>query len=139
MGLDTTHDCWHGSYMAFGRWRNELARVAGYTVGTLSYKDGWKNEVPLVDWGHLATDETLAGKWPETPDDPLIVLIVHSDCDGCIYPEQAQALADRLEELLPLLPREDGGGHIGNWQDKTQHFITGLRKAFADYEAVEFL
>ena len=31
MGLDTTHDCWHGAYLAFSRWRDQLAEVAGYT------------------------------------------------------------------------------------------------------------
>src|SRR5437016_2133419 len=29
MGLDTTHDCWHGAYSAFMRWRTKLAEVAG--------------------------------------------------------------------------------------------------------------
>ncbi len=30
MGLDTSHDCWHGGpYSAFTRWRRELAKVAG--------------------------------------------------------------------------------------------------------------
>ena len=29
MGLDTTHDCWHGAYSAFMRWRQEIARIAG--------------------------------------------------------------------------------------------------------------
>ena len=31
MGLDTTHDCFHGSYSNFYAWRNELCRVAGIT------------------------------------------------------------------------------------------------------------
>jgi hypothetical protein len=29
MGLDTSHDCWHGAYSAFMRWRSELCRAAG--------------------------------------------------------------------------------------------------------------
>jgi hypothetical protein len=32
MGLDTTHDCWHGSYGGFNRWRNAIAAAAGYTL-----------------------------------------------------------------------------------------------------------
>ena len=138
MGLDTTHDCWHGAYSSFTRWRNELASVAGYQLATIEYDDGWRSETVLIDWGHLATEETLAGKWSETPGDPLLVLIVHSDCDGGIYPEQAQVLADRLEELLPLLPSKNDAGHIGNWRNKTQQFIDGLREAFDNYEVVEF-
>lgn len=29
MGIDTSHDCWHGAYSAFMRWRQEIARAAG--------------------------------------------------------------------------------------------------------------
>ena len=32
MGLDTTHDCFHGAYSAFSRWRNAVAEAAGYMV-----------------------------------------------------------------------------------------------------------
>ena len=132
MGLDTTHECWHGPYSAFGRWRNELARVAGYSF----YKqDGF--DIPLIDWGHLP-DETLFGEWARTPDDPLIVLIAHSDCEGVIHPAQADALAKRLEELIPLLPEEKDRGHIGSWRAKTQQFVDGLREAVERNEDVEF-
>lgn len=29
MGLDTTHDCWHGAYSGFMRWRIGVAKAAG--------------------------------------------------------------------------------------------------------------
>lgn len=29
MGLDTTHDCWHGAYSAFHRFRHGIARAIG--------------------------------------------------------------------------------------------------------------
>lgn len=29
MGLDTSHDCWHGSYSSFHRWRCMIAQEAG--------------------------------------------------------------------------------------------------------------
>ncbi len=29
MGLDTSHDCWHGAYSAFMRFRTEVAKAAG--------------------------------------------------------------------------------------------------------------
>ena len=28
MGLDTTHDCWHGPYSMFMRWRTAIAAAA---------------------------------------------------------------------------------------------------------------
>lgn len=135
MGLDTSHDCWHGAYSAFNRWRNKLAEVAGYHF--FKAGDPPLYEQPLIDWGHVTQDQ-LYGKWDETPKDPLLVLIAHSDCEGEIYPQQAGPLADRLEELLPLLPDGEGGGHIVSWKAKTQQFIDGLRAAFKANEPVEF-
>jgi hypothetical protein len=115
-----------------------LAEVAGYAVAKIVWdEDGLNSEQPVIDWGHI-TKGQLMGKWEETPDDPLLVLIAHSDCEGTIYPEQAGPLADRLEELLPRLPDEEAPGHIGHWGQKTQKFIDGLREAAAEGEPVEF-
>ena len=136
MGLDISHDCWHGAYSAFNRWRDKLAGVAGYAIADVRWEDGLHSPTIMVDWGHLQGN--LEGEWETTPDDPLLVLIVHSDCDGKIKPEQASLLADRLVELLPLLPEGDGGGHIRDWKEKTQLFINGLRDAVARREDVEF-
>lgn len=140
MGLDTTHDAWHGAYGAFSRWRDKLAEAAGYALAEVkddTFPGAYRTTV-LLDWGHLKTDDDLFGEWEETPDDPLIVLIAHSDCEGVIHPEQAAPLADRLEELLPSLPDGDAPGHIGNWREKTQKFIDGLRDAVSKGEDLEF-
>jgi hypothetical protein len=32
VGLDTTHDAWHGAYSAFSRWRELIAVAAGYEL-----------------------------------------------------------------------------------------------------------
>jgi hypothetical protein len=143
MGLDTSHDCWHGAYGAFSRWRDKLAEVAGYGFVPCDCPSLWcKGRLFVdIDWdlyhgGGLG--DTLMGEWVETPEDPLLVLMVHSDCDGWIRTAQTDALATRLTELLPLLPDEDGGGHIGHWQVKTQRFIDGLRLAAECCEDVRF-
>lgn len=137
MGLDTTHDAWHGAYSAFTRWRNQIAEVAGYDVERVKYKDGWESSTIMIDWGHLP-DGTLMGDWEKTPEDPLLILIAHSDCEGVIHPAQAGPLADRLEELIPLLDEDWGGGHIGNGREKTQAFVDGLRAAVEADEDLEF-
>jgi hypothetical protein len=138
MGLDTSHDAWHGAYSAFGRWRNRLTEVAGYQLMSVNYDDGIKRDTPMIEW-HLYRERIeLMGEWAETPHDPLLVLIAHSDCEGVIHPAQAGPLADRLEGLLPLLGEEDGGGHIGGYREKTQKFIDGLRRAVAANEDVDF-
>lgn len=135
MGLDTSHDAWHGAYSAFSRWRNAIAEAAGYSV--------WKvdmNNIPtetiMLDWGHI-TEANLFGLWPDPPHDPLIVLFAHSDCEGQIVPENAAPLADALAALLPKL-EGDLGGHVGDIKHKTQLFIAGLRAAVEADEPLEF-
>lgn len=141
MGLDVSHDCWHGAYSAFSRWRNAVAEAAGYEIAEVKFRDGgalnFARDTYLLDYGHLA-DKNYQGDWDEPPTDPLMVLLAHSDCDGWIHAEHAGPLADRLTELLPLLPEGDGGGHIGNWHEKTQRFIDGLRLAAEHGEDVKF-
>ena len=136
MGLDTSHDAWHGAYGAFTRWRHKLAEVAGYEVAKVEGAYG-PRETVLIDWGHIQ-EKNYEGDWDEIPSDPLILLIAHSDCDGVIHPEHAKPLADRLEELVPLLPEGEAPGHVRDWRDKTQQFIDGLRAAAEAGEDVDF-
>ena len=120
MGLDTTHDCWHGAYSAFHRWRTKLAEVSGY--GRLDDYVGFDGSKP----------------WPESGD-VLIQLLHHSDCDGEIAAEICAPLADRLEQLMSALAiAGSGGGHIGDYAEKTQRFIDGLRLAAQHGDAVVF-
>jgi hypothetical protein len=142
MGLDTSRDAWHGAYSAFNRWRDKLAEVAGYTF----HKDEYQRQLVDLDWGGI--EETigrdLLGKWPAMPvrhdgtPDPLIVLLAHSDCEGEIQAAFLAPLAERLEELLPKLEGEHGGGHIGSYVEKTRTFIGGLRAAAAANEPLDF-
>lgn len=134
MGLDTSHDCWHGAYSSFNRWREAVAVAAGYAVYDVAdHRSGRIVPTVMLDWGHIML-QNLLGDWEKPPHDPLIVLIAHSDCEGFIHPEHAGPLADRLEELLPLLNDDPIIGH----QAKTRQFIAGLRAAVAAGEAVDF-
>lgn len=146
MGLDTTHDCWHGAYSAFTRWREHLAKVAGYEVHMVEFEDGQfpsRMRLAMLDWG-LIGPKYLNGDWDQIPvridgtPDPLLILITHYDCEGHILTQHCGPLADRLEELLPKLEGEDGGGHIGSYTEKTQQFIKGLRLASKRGEKVTF-
>lgn len=135
MGLDTTHDAWHGPYSAFSRWREALAVAAGYEVVAHPVAPGLR--MILVDWGHL--QHRLQGDWDETPADPLLVLIAHSDCEGEIRPAQAGPLADRIEALAPLVPDEDHGSWDPGWmRERARRFVAGLRRAATAGEAVRF-
>lgn len=98
----------------------------------------------MLDWGHI-TEANLAGKWDETPEDPLIVLFAHSDCDGSIHPKQASPLATALEALLPALAeverQQPSMGHIARGHGLvgcTERFVAGLRAAAAARQALRF-
>lgn len=134
MGLDTSHDCWHGAYSAFHRWRMEVARIARIPLPLMEgFYGGWAT--PEVT-GELA--RFLPIPWDAYKSDPLCVILNHSDCEGEIPWEQCSALADRLAEIIPELPQEPDYGHIRDWREKTQLFIDGLRAAAAAHENVEF-
>ncbi len=157
MGLDTSHDCWHGAYSAFHRWRCEIARAAG--LPPLELMEGfycrllaegeWPNGgVPTLwpgpakgdhrVWPLARIDKLLPISWACLKPSPLHILLNHSDCEGEIAAADCTPIADALEALLANLPDEEGGGHIGNWRDTTKRFITGLRLAAQKNENVEF-
>lgn len=119
MGLDTTHNAWHGSYGRFARWRRALAEAAGMPDLDTIYGHQTGNALAYVTFEMLK------------PDD-LHLLLDHSDCDGFISPENAEKIANRLEELLdePVLQEE--------WREKTEQFIEGARLAASLGEQIQF-
>lgn len=149
MGLDTSHNCWHGAYSAFHRWRCELARAAG--LPPLDLMEGFDEvsnpmsplffayQSALKDGFHTTPFwRSIPISWECLKPDALYILLHHSDCEGEIEWQVCAAIADSIEKLLPNLPQGDGAGHIGNWQCKTQQFIDGLRAAYKAKENVEF-
>jgi recombination protein RecT len=113
MGLDTSHECWHGAYSAFSRWRNQVAVSAGYqlmnpTPDEINEGALPSLQYPMIEWSGVV-EKNFMGEWDRMPPDPLIVLIVHSDCDGVIHPDHAGPLAARLAEI----PAEPAGGRGG--------------------------
>jgi hypothetical protein len=147
MGLDTSHDAWHGAYSAFMRWREMICKVAGMPPLQMmegfweagSYRDPSCTLMNEHDKKHVSQFlADLPIKWEALKPSPLHVLLHHSDCDGEIAAEDCGPIADELEKLLPLLPKGDSGGHIGDYCDKTQAFIDGCRKAVAANEPLDF-
>jgi hypothetical protein len=153
MGLDLSHEAWHGAYSAFRRFRIGLAKAAGIPLGMMAeYYDpvamtAMVEQTPaalgspggmLRSWFEADAAPYLPISWDVLADDPLIVLLDHSDCDGEIDAADCGALADRIEELIPLLPKADDPGHIGNWEAKARQFVAGLRLAASRGEDIEF-
>ena len=160
MGLDTTHDCWHGAYSAFMRWRTAVAKAAGIP---LLLMDGFHRcpEPLAMEWAEKQKGETywatalhrwckevdglLPLSWDLYKGDPIVTLLSHSDCDGHILPQDCGPLADRLDGLLPALEKmdrdEDSGGHVargGGYAGCARTFVAGLRHASSLCERVEF-
>lgn len=153
MGLDTTHDCWHGPYSAFMRWRQAVAEAAG--IPPLMLMEGFFERN-----GYMDPFRDLARQWPDTAEtyyrglpipwdalksSPLHVLLSHSDADGTIAAADCAPLADALEELLPRMgpDREvrDPAAHRAMYDGlvaATRRFIAGLRLAASQGEDVEF-
>jgi len=158
MGLDCSHGAWRGAYSAFNTWRTKLAQVAG--LPPLHLMQGFYQPLGGLGFGiptfyhgvntgepahgvdsrpYLADiDDSLPIMWESLKPSPLFELLYHSDCDGDIPAENCESIADALELLIPLLPAEDNLGHIGNWENKTQQFVDGLRAAAKADEPLDF-
>lgn len=154
MGLDISHDTWHGSYSAFMTWRRKIAEVAG--LPPLDLMEGFYDPLPPneqslptlyrglsqeKDYPYTLTslDERLPIKWDCLKPMYLFELLYHSDCGGHIAWSKCRRIADDLEKLLPALSElPDQGGHIGNWKEKTEIFIKGLRLAYSKKERLVF-
>jgi len=150
MGLDTTHGAWHGAYSAFNTWRMLIAQYAGYPP--LELMDGYyhENDFALLEMSFPKGDEIPMSrfraikkefpiKWEGLKPSALQILLLHSDCEGDISPEDCKAIADALTELMEKIPEDlDCGGHIGNFREKTQTFIDGCMEAYKKNETLEF-
>jgi hypothetical protein len=131
MGLDCSHDAFHGAYSAFNRFRQFVAKTAG--GGSFSPHEDKSLDDGKWYWGSGYSKSTHPG---------LYEFFMHSDCDGDISPKMCTLIADELDALLPLMSTCDsGGGHIerdGGYVAVTKRFIKGCRDAAAANEVLEF-
>jgi hypothetical protein len=142
MGLDCSHNAWHGSYSSFNAWRKRLAEVAG--LPPLELMEGFyvsfigSDRVAPATLHHgenqldhlYRLDAKLPIKWSCLTPNPLYQLLHHSDCDGDIKPSKCVAIADELDKLVPLLD---------NWHKNSAiQFSTGLRLAAQQRKSLLF-
>jgi hypothetical protein len=120
MGLYVSHDCFHGTYRAFNRWRKAVAAGVGVKLDEM---DGYGGNA--------------AWPGPLTPDDPILRLLAHDDDRGTIPVLACAALADRLEALADKLGMLDQLLDLDH-ATTTRRFARGLRHAVVCNEDVEF-
>ncbi len=154
MGLDTTHDCWHGSYGGFAMWRNDLARIIGWDIEDRASGSGRGYVIPegrvpkqdrpadeevttdgetyTINWSSAYDNKVWLGQWDEDPADVIDVLMLHSDCEGKIPLRFHEALCHRLMDIMEQQePESYERLHTGQ-------FCVGLINAHAAGEDVEF-
>lgn len=147
MGLDTSHDCWHGSYGGFAEFREAVGKAAGFNYRTRKDELG-SHSLLDIDWDSVPI-ERLYGKWGKQPPtvesvgiydppitDPVLYLLVHSDCDGKLRRGYLPALRNRLEEIEPAYRAQfhDDSFMAG----RLRVFVEGLDRAIAANQHVDF-
>jgi len=149
MGLDTTHDAFHGGYGSYLILRESLMVAAGYRRS--------KEYPPTYEWdgdpdfdlpeNKAIWDQARMGEIDEWPFDPVLFLWAHEDCDGIIKPLIAGQIADRIDELLPKIQAATLT-FAPAWADSERgrttstmaiQFMSGLREASLAGEDVEFM
>ena len=152
MGLDVSHDAFHGAYSAFNRFRQFICAVMGegnsfpphfvFTEegdlerdddGRVKYVEGFSE-----DYFYIVLED-----YPRESNPGLYAFLEHSDWDGDISPEMCIKVADELEALLPaaeqLKWRADGHiGRDGGYVAVMKRFIAGCRKAAEANEPLRF-
>lgn len=119
MGLDITHECWHGSYSSFNSFRYDLGRQIG------------------INLDHYAGYGGVGVKNLESIEHDLMPLFNHSDCDGYLQPIQCGKIANALDGILSNLNHELEIETL-NFENKIKQFRNGCRDAAKLNEIVEF-
>lgn len=161
MGLDTSHDCWHGPYSQFMRWRTWLAAQIGYPIGL---SEGFRDSIldegdlpkidalmplglgePFVTARACLRDLALGGGYIkyDVIAHPLKPLLTHSDCDGRLRWWECRDIAIGLLHVLRSMKNDakpgapDRGCYDGMY-NATKRFAIGCLKAYRAKEDVIF-
>lgn len=118
MGLDTTHDCWHGPYSLFNRFRFSLAFQIGINLN--DYK-GY-NENGTKDLESIEHD--------------LMPLFNHSDCDGLLTVKESERIIKGLNNVLENFNHKIESDY--NFKDSIIRFRNGCIDAVSKKQEIEF-
>lgn len=127
MGLDTTHNCWHGSYSGFRTFRDAVAVAA---KEHFDYTPNYQDHPSRAFMGWWDADHHYTHL--------LDVFFVHSDCEGYLFPNDIQELVPALEQLVGYLNDEPAFKGWPSTRGQLRQFIDGLNDALNEWEVVRF-
>lgn len=127
MGLDTSHDCWHGPYSSFHRWRIWLAERAG--LPPLELMEGFMGATD--HYAHVRIGTKVMDQYPwQGHSHEVAGLPISWDC---LKPSPLDHIDGEVTETSkPACAIYDG------MVPATERFIAGLRLAAEAKETVEF-
>lgn len=141
--LMITKQCFYGPPEHFNRMRAALAKAAGIptTHIVVNDEDDVRIEVPNLD-GFDLVEKNIYGDWDEIPEDPILILLAHSDEFGDIAEEHMLPLVARLSELIPAAydAAKDVYGEVEahGIYNNLDHFTRMLADAYAKEWEVKF-
>lgn len=118
MGLGTTHNCWHGAYSSFNRFRHSLASQIGINLDE------------YIGYGEKGTKELYSIEHGIQP------LLNHSDCDGELNNLEALSIAKGLDNILENF--DDKIPADFNFKERIVQFRDGCLDAVSKHEKIEF-
>lgn len=118
MGLDTTHNCFHGPYSTFNRFRHSVAMQIGINLDDYSAY----NTNTEKDLSKLEHD--------------LMPFFNHSDCDGILTVEESKRIAKGLTDVLENF--NDSIEADYNFKEMVEQFRDGCLDAISANEEIDF-
>ncbi len=162
MGLDTSHNAWHGPYSAFNNFRRQLAKhygipldlMQGFYTGdngelgnVMTYPFYFaKQRLMDIEFSPIKrVEEYLPLKWEDFKPNAIHELLYHSDCEGYINWTSCGKIAKELNKLLSKLdkdevkkPVEPQRAMYNGFYEAVKQFANGCQLAFDSKERLEF-
>jgi hypothetical protein len=125
MGLDTSHDAWHGPYSSFNTFRKWLASKINVNLDE------------YIGYGGANATKELT-----SIDHKIMPLLNHSDCEGELKPAECLQIAEGISDILKNISKEEVEHPENNWQfsdyNKAIRFRDGCLLAHSKNENIEF-
>jgi hypothetical protein len=118
MGLDTSHNCWHGPYSSFNRFRKSLATQIGIDLDE------------YIGYGEKGTKDLT------TIEHDIQPLLNHSDCDGKLTVKEARQIAKGLNNILENFNDKIQADY--NFKENIIQFRDGCLDAVSKKQKIDF-